>query len=168
MGKGMSNEQSKQFTRECLRRTAFQLMKDRPLEEVPITEICREAGVSRMAFYRNYETKSDFEQDLAESHYELVFQVFSSPLRKKDPGKFYERTFEWMRGNFDSIRGFYTVDAFFFINQRCSGIEDPEERCRMLSYYSSMMAITTNWIENGMKESSGEMAQICGKVLESV
>ena len=165
MGTGMSNEESKQFTKECLRKAAFEMLKEKKLGDISITELCRKAGVSRMAFYRNYPAREDFEADLAGSHYELVFQVFSSPMRRQDPARFYKITFDWIREHFESIRGFYTVDAFFFINARCNEITDPEERCRMLCYYSSMMAITTNWIQNGMQESSEEMAGLCAKIL---
>ena len=168
MGAGLSNEESKQFTRECLRKAAFELLKKKPFQEITITEICRKAGVSRMAFYRNYPTREDFEAALAESHYDLVFQVFSSPIRTTDPEQFYRITFEWLRENFETIRGFYTLDAFYFINRYCSRIEDPAQRFRMLSYYSSMMAITTNWITGGMQESSVQMAEICRDILRSV
>ena len=168
MAKGLSNGESKEFTKSCLKEAALRLLKDASLEEVSITEICARAGVSRMAFYRNYGSREDFIEDLAKTYYETVFEIFNSPFRGKEPKEFYRRVFEWMKKNFDFIKGVYTADAFGFINRHCTGIKDPEERCRMLSYYSSIMAITSYWAENGMKESPDEMADICARVLKNV
>lgn len=50
------NEASKHLTRVSLETALVDILADRPLEAVRIGELCRRAGVSRMAFYRHYGT----------------------------------------------------------------------------------------------------------------
>ena len=37
----------------------LQIMEKKPYEQISITDITRRAGVSRMAYYRNYESKDE-------------------------------------------------------------------------------------------------------------
>ena len=53
----LSNEESNRLTRECLCTAMMRLMSTTPPERITISEIIELAGVSRMAFYRNYGTK---------------------------------------------------------------------------------------------------------------
>lgn len=42
------------FVCECITQSLFRLMKRKPYHEITVTDIVREAGVSRNSFYRNY------------------------------------------------------------------------------------------------------------------
>ena len=44
---------------ECITDALFRLMKSKPLQDISITELTRVAGVGRVSFYRNFETKID-------------------------------------------------------------------------------------------------------------
>ena len=43
------------FVCECITQSLFRLMKRKPYHEITVTDIVREAGVSRNSFYRNYQ-----------------------------------------------------------------------------------------------------------------
>ena len=58
-----SNSEQKEFTRQCLFDALMILWEQKPYDKITITEIARKAGVSRMAFYRNYETKDELVWD---------------------------------------------------------------------------------------------------------
>lgn len=58
MLRGSNNEQ-KELTRQCLFDALMILWEQKPYDKITITEITRKAGVSRMAFYRNYQTKDE-------------------------------------------------------------------------------------------------------------
>lgn len=65
--------------RSCITATLIRLASDRPLSAITITELCAEAGVSRMTFYRNFQSKEEvFEKHLAELVSE--YAVISAPL----------------------------------------------------------------------------------------
>ena len=44
------------FVCECMTQSLFRLMKRKPYHEITVTDIVREAGVSRNSFYRNYQS----------------------------------------------------------------------------------------------------------------
>ena len=45
--------------KKALTDSLFQMMENRPLSEITITEIIRDSGVARVSFYRNYNSKED-------------------------------------------------------------------------------------------------------------
>ena len=48
-----------QLARECIVTALLQLLKEKPLSALSISEITSRAGVSRMTYYRNYKSKED-------------------------------------------------------------------------------------------------------------
>ncbi len=53
------NKELHALTEECLYSALFKLLQSKAFEEIKITELCKVAGVSRMAFYRHYKNKID-------------------------------------------------------------------------------------------------------------
>jgi len=54
-----NNKESRDFAKSCFRIGLMLLLKDRPDHPITITRLCKIAGVSRTAFYRNYQTVDD-------------------------------------------------------------------------------------------------------------
>lgn len=48
-----------QFIKACIAKALVELMKEKDLKDISITEITKKAGVSRMSYYRNYYYKED-------------------------------------------------------------------------------------------------------------
>lgn len=67
-----------QLARECIVTALLQLLKEKPLSALSISEITSRAGVSRMTYYRNYKSKEDiFVQALSDilDEYHREFQA---------------------------------------------------------------------------------------------
>ena len=47
------------LSKECIVSAILQLIKDKPLSSISVSELCSKAGVSRMTFYRNYDSIED-------------------------------------------------------------------------------------------------------------
>ena len=47
------------LTKECISTALLVLLEEKPYEKITISEITEKAGVSRMAYYRNYKDKDD-------------------------------------------------------------------------------------------------------------
>ena len=47
------------FVCECITQSLFRLIKRKPYHRITVTDIVREAGVSRNSFYRNYQSTED-------------------------------------------------------------------------------------------------------------
>ena len=54
-----SFNQSNRFAKQCLAEALIRLMDERELDGISVTDICKEAGFSRMAYYRNFQSKRD-------------------------------------------------------------------------------------------------------------
>ena len=67
-----------QFTKKMLREALFNLMKDKELSQISITELCKTADVNRNSFYRHYTIPRDILFELEEE----VFEKLSVVLRK--------------------------------------------------------------------------------------
>ena len=52
-------QQIKQDSRQYLTTALFQLLKTKDLNDIKVTALVKRAGVSRMAFYRNFDTLED-------------------------------------------------------------------------------------------------------------
>ena len=52
-----NNEESNAFVRECIEGALIRLMETKPFAAITVTDIARQAGVSRNAYYRNYASK---------------------------------------------------------------------------------------------------------------
>ena len=59
-----------EFTMDCIYNALIQLMQKKRFEDISITEITKQAGVSRMAYYRNFKSKEDFLLRHLRSHIE--------------------------------------------------------------------------------------------------
>lgn len=55
----MSNEGRNAYVIEHINEALFGLLEKKALNDISISEICETAGVGRMSFYRNYESKED-------------------------------------------------------------------------------------------------------------
>lgn len=58
--------------RTALRQAMLELIKDRPLDKIKVSEIAKMAGLYRMTFYNHYETKEDLLNDAIRAKIEFV------------------------------------------------------------------------------------------------
>ncbi|MBR6940531.1 MAG: TetR/AcrR family transcriptional regulator, partial [Clostridia bacterium] len=53
----MNRSESNNLTRECITTALLIIIREKDYDEITITDITEKAGVSRMAYYRNYKSK---------------------------------------------------------------------------------------------------------------
>ncbi len=70
---------------KALQQTLCEILLTKPLDDVHVTKLCEQAGLSTMSFYAHYENKYDLAQqvvmDAAAEHAELLFSLASSQLQ---------------------------------------------------------------------------------------
>ena len=64
------------MVRECIFTSLIALMEKREYQDITITSITKKAGVSRMAYYRNYRSKDD----IFISYLDELFEVYSDEI----------------------------------------------------------------------------------------
>lgn len=67
------SERSKQWIADSL----LILIKDTPYHQISITDIMEKAGLSRLTFYRNFESK----EDILRFHFDRVFSAYISSVQ---------------------------------------------------------------------------------------
>ena len=69
-----------QLARECMVTAFMQLLENKKMSEVTITELTAKAGVSRMTFYRNYTTK----EDIFIQHIQDIFALYRQEFQEQE------------------------------------------------------------------------------------
>ena len=55
----MSNEGRNAYVIENITKALLKLLQEKPIEEISISELCKQAGIGRASFYRNFDSKED-------------------------------------------------------------------------------------------------------------
>ena len=77
------NENLNKVVKESLQTALVLTMQQQDFSKISITDLCKKAGVSRMAFYSNYKTLDsllesvvrEYNSELESSNFGLVFQI---------------------------------------------------------------------------------------------
>ena len=59
----LSNKEANRLTKECLINALKELLKNKEIDRITVSELTRKAGVSRTAFYSNYDSIQDVLRD---------------------------------------------------------------------------------------------------------
>ena len=76
-----NNQESNAITRECIETALIKLMNTKHFQKISITDIAKYAGVSRTAYYRNYNSKDD----IISQYIKNLNRNFSTVLKQYDP-----------------------------------------------------------------------------------
>ena len=148
--------------KESLTEALFILMRKKPFEEITITEISKLAGVSRISFYRNFDSKEDV---LVKYLFDKSMDAFSKYQAQS--------TQEKLIAMFKSIDYLHeTVDLlshlFLYYLRTVTGAQ-PEQPNTQAYAKSMIMGICfgalDEWIRRGRQESAEKMVVILQTVL---
>ncbi|MGN1093953.1 MAG: TetR/AcrR family transcriptional regulator, partial [Candidatus Neoclostridium sp.] len=77
------NAELNKIVRESLQTALVVLLRQKEYSKISITELCKKAGVSRMAFYNNYQTTDDLlESTVIDYNKNLIIDKIGSPFRE--------------------------------------------------------------------------------------
>ena len=149
----------------------LQLMQKKAFDRISITELCRKAGVSRMSFYRYFESKEDVlkkwcagitDRFVAESginyqndSMELYFNtLFTQVLKYREMSFILQKNgLLWIVKD--------DIDRVFFETYR-----DVYDEYKMHFITGGIFNVYTLWIENGLRETPEELALKLSEILE--
>ena len=70
----LSNAESNRLTKECLETAMIKLLAGKTIDRITVTELAKVAGVSRAAFYSNYNSKEDVLHSWADQFIGTLFE----------------------------------------------------------------------------------------------
>ena len=155
------------FVCECITQALFRLMKRKPYHEITVTDIVREAGVSRNSFYRNYQSIQEIiTQFLEQKTSEWWNEFITCPDRHPHVISEMFCHFLNMKEEIDIL---YHAGLSYLLMEhiiRCGKLSQTGEIKN--TYQTAFMSgglcgIVNEWIVQGMKESPEKMEQIFSK-----
>jgi len=165
------------YLKKCLRDSYFLLLSEKSTENISISEIVKLAGLSRMSFYRYYQTKDDIvRQYIDDSSQEFIEELKINPI--KTPQVPAAMIFSYFRSNKSRIKiiieqGLFHLffESFSKFLQESNLVIDSkpkisEENLQYYYQYTSggILNLIQGWVSGGMKESDEEMALVLRKI----
>lgn len=148
-----------QLVIDSLNEALLQLMENKKLNEITISELCEKAGVSRISFYRNYDYVSDILTDyLKEDLARWWIENDGAADIRENPQSFWKILFSHFKKQERIIHLIYKSDASFILKNiifdscgpQLSQSEDEAYARAMLA--GTIYGYTDEWIRRGMKE----------------
>lgn len=156
----------------------LELLKKKDRDEISITEIAKAAGVSRMAFYRKFETKWDVVDFYLGGimHWEVAYDERTGGDLNIWDVEYGVRFFRAMREHRENIltlvdRGYATLllRVINLTNENAGGDMPSSSIDRYNLYFLAGAGFNAMliWLRDGCKESPEEMAQALAKYMGS-
>lgn len=159
----MTNEEKNSYVKKQITSALIELLKEKELHDISISEIAAAAEVSRISFYRNYQTK----EDILRGYINNIFKEWTV-IYSEDKAFTFGEQISAMFAHLNNYREFYsllndrgliyllneTVNDFFTLNQEHSNIE--AYGLAFMSY--GVFGMIKEWISRGMQESAEDMA----------
>ena len=164
----MSNKESNRMTKECLQTALITLMGQKPFDKITISEIVRKSGVSRTAFYRNYETKEDILNEVSDVFTNGMIQSFKDKRFLTDRYEWYLAFFRIIKENASLFRLLLqahmlnnTLISTYSMIGRLDHHDNVISHYDFLAWEGALSTVTLHWFQDGMKESVEFMADYC-------
>ncbi|MGN0823918.1 MAG: TetR/AcrR family transcriptional regulator [Candidatus Coproplasma sp.] len=164
------------FVRECIREALFALMKEKTFDKITVTEIITRSGVSRMGFYRNYDSKESVIED-------FVLTVFTNTVKKIEQerpldlrtAKIIETALENFKLYADYIKLFLDQNLDLLLlscYKKAYYLIIPEKEESEMRYFynelfiANLFALECAWVRAGMKQSPQKLAKLYSSILK--
>ncbi|WP_340033471.1 TetR/AcrR family transcriptional regulator [Paenibacillus sp. FSL E2-0202] len=168
----LSNIESNRITRNCIETALILLMKDKCFKDISITEIVKRAGVSRTAYYRNYNSKEDILRSLMEDIMDKVMDSMELQFPIKNTFKYWNSLFQTLEKHYESIsiliRANFDDLILKEINSKAreSLTNNAVETYKSYFWIGAIYNVALAWVQDGMKQTVEEMATICLNIVD--
>lgn len=161
------NNKRRRESREKIERAFIELLQDRPLDEIHVSDLCKRTGLNRTTFYANYTDiygladaiRDRLESDLANQYREEI----ASGVNSHD----YLKLFRHIRDNQIFYRTYFKLgyDNNYRIMLFDTELARKHFQNRFIDYHiaffkSGLTQIIKLWLANGCRETPEEMFEI--------
>lgn len=168
--KRRSSEINKIVT-ESLKEALILLIKDKPYEKITIVELCQKAGVSRMGFYGNFQTKDDIVKRIVIDLNKILVDRIGSPFRQTTDDKWYYSLFCIAKEYSDVLISLKNAGFLEEYNRLINDIVLHDTTISTAMVYQriiwngGIVNAIYYWLSTGMRESAEEMGRYCSENL---
>jgi AcrR family transcriptional regulator len=176
--KGKKDDRRVQYTKVAIKESFIRLLRQKPISKITVKEICQQADINRSTFYAHYTDAYDLmaqikREVLSEIHTWIEGVAF--PASGSDSHQVIKLVFEYALANSELCKvmlGEYgdisLQEEIMMIVQQQVMKEWPADIaaqewmsqyiCQFCVYAS--IAVVRKWLQNGLKETPGEMADL--------
>lgn len=163
------------ITKRMLKESMLKLLKEKELDSINVTELCREAGVNRATFYRHYEIPRDILMEIQRELYRELRRKISLPTTPGEIRSVVEQLCIYMNEHQELLRILIhnnsDTDFVSFINDTYLELAKDyshmaalkklsQEDIQFMTLYSAggSYFVLRSWIMGSFKKSPEEMA----------
>ena len=185
-GNGKGNAERNEAARTAIIEALFTLMETDRFSSISVLQITGEAGVARMSYYRNFESKEQIiEAYVDRLHNELIAESDKSAasaqgvdglLNEKTLAHGFKHSLERMRVEKRKILALINAGFATTLQRMMDGYLEERlgdmparsiERYELYFASGALLNVLVNWLEQGAKEPPEEMAAFCASLLRS-
>ena len=165
-----SNREINNLTRESIETALFLLVKEKPIDKITITELTKKAGVSRMAFYRNYSGISDVCFHIGKYIRREVSRLKKKADYDNNAKQFYIDLFATLKKNESAAKILFSSDYgvslyYKFEAAQTDSFSTAEDFYKRVAHEAALKTIVMEWFHRNLKETPEKMGEICLKCL---
>lgn len=144
---------------ECITTALLEMMKKKSIASITITELTKRAGVGRVSFYRNFESK----EDVLKKHIKHLLNNWSRQCEGRPDFNLHKAIFEYFYCNKELYLMLYRQGLAHISLQSILDACGPKpEQPNPLAYVTSFIAYglygwIEEWLKRGMQETPEEM-----------
>ncbi len=147
------------------------LLKKVPYNEISVTALCDKAGVTRMSFYRNFNTKEDVLEAWISSITEDFLRDSRISYKNDSPRQYFTKLFTHMKKHADICLAIYNAGLIYLVKDEFDHIfltlhKDEYDEYKSYFLAGGIYNIFFLWLIRGCKESPQQLASKLDNILE--
>ena len=161
----MNNEQKNTYVKKQITAALLEILKEKPLSDISVSELTNKAKIGRVSFYRNYQNKEDIlkeESDRLIKEWGMLYEA--NP--ESAPETLFPSLFDFYRDHRDFYTTLYNAGMSSIMMETIIGtIQIKPEMQNLEAYMKSFWAYgiygwMLEWIKRGMQESGKELSAL--------
>lgn len=158
----MNNEQKNTWVKQQITAALLNLLKEKKLADISVSELTEMAGVGRVSFYRNYQTKEDILREESDRLIQEWGKLYEANPESA-PETLFPSLFDFYREHRDFSTTLYEAGmSTIMMDTIISTIQITPEMPNLEAYMKSFWAYgiygwMLEWIKRGMQESGSEL-----------
>ena len=161
----MNNEQKNTYVKKQITAALLEILKEKPLSDISVSELTNKAKIGRVSFYRNYQNKEDIlkeESDRLTKEWGRLYEA--NP--ESAPETLFPSLFDFYRDHRDFYTTLYNAGMSSIMMETIIGtIQIKPEMQNLEAYMKSFWAYgiygwMLEWIKRGMQESGKELSTL--------
>ena len=159
----MNNEQKNTYVKKQITATLIDLLKKKSLTEISISELTDKAGIGRVSFYRNYQSKEDILKEESNRLIKEWGKLYESNTESA-PETLFPSLFDFYRDHREFYTTLYNAGMSSIMMETIVGtIQITPDMKNLEAYIKSFWAYgiygwLLEWIKRGMPESGKELS----------